>query len=169
MCDWGGGGVLNCSVDLILQEFYTLFLTRFRTYKTASPPQTKMTSKDDINGLVSLKFLRPCCWATPPPTPAPCKLLSHFTIFCTFLSMLHLTGHSTELRCTFLSYAAPTELRCTILSYDAPCCYGLLIFESHCRMEKPRSITIIILQLNFYQTCPALLKIERKLWNIFRY
>ncbi len=43
----------------ILQEFYTLFLTRFRTYKIASPPQTKMTSKDDIKGLVSLKFLHP--------------------------------------------------------------------------------------------------------------
>jgi hypothetical protein len=38
---------------------YTLFLTRFRTYKIASPPLTKMTSKDDIKGLVSLKFLRP--------------------------------------------------------------------------------------------------------------
>ena len=56
---WGGGEVLNCTVDHILQEFYTLFLTRFRTYKIASPPQTKMTSKDDIKGLVSLKFLRP--------------------------------------------------------------------------------------------------------------
>ncbi len=31
-----------------------LFLTRFRVYKIASPPQTKMTSKDDIQGLVSL-------------------------------------------------------------------------------------------------------------------
>jgi hypothetical protein len=41
-----GGGVLNCVVDHILQLFYTL--TRFRTYKIASPPQTKMTSKDDI-------------------------------------------------------------------------------------------------------------------------
>jgi hypothetical protein len=30
------------------------------TYKIASPPQTKMTNKDDIKGLVSLKFLRPC-------------------------------------------------------------------------------------------------------------
>jgi hypothetical protein len=35
----------------ILQEFYTLFLTRFRTYKITSSPQTKMTSKDDIKGL----------------------------------------------------------------------------------------------------------------------
>jgi hypothetical protein len=37
----GGGGVLKCTVDHILQEFYTLFLTRFGTYKIASPPQTK--------------------------------------------------------------------------------------------------------------------------------
>ena len=53
VCDCGGGGgwgVVKCTVDHILQEFYTLFLTRFRTYKTASPPLTKMTSKDDIKG-----------------------------------------------------------------------------------------------------------------------
>jgi hypothetical protein len=37
----------------------TLFLTGFRTYKIASTPLTKMTSKDDIKGLVSLKFLHP--------------------------------------------------------------------------------------------------------------
>ncbi len=43
----GGGGVLSCVVDHILQELKTLFLTRFRTYKIVSPPQTKMTSKDD--------------------------------------------------------------------------------------------------------------------------
>ncbi len=36
-----GGGVLNCAVEHILQEFYTLLLTRFRIYKIASPPQTK--------------------------------------------------------------------------------------------------------------------------------
>jgi hypothetical protein len=60
---WGLGGVeMYCTVDHILQEFYTQFLTRFRTYKIASPPQTKMTSKDDIEGLGSLKFLRP--WNT---------------------------------------------------------------------------------------------------------
>ncbi len=57
----GGGGGLDCVVDYILQEFYTLFLTRLRTYKIASPPRTKMTSKDDVWGLVSLKFLRPWC------------------------------------------------------------------------------------------------------------
>jgi hypothetical protein len=50
---------LSCVVDHILQEFNTLFLTTFRTYKIATPPQTKVTSKDDIKGLVSLKFLRP--------------------------------------------------------------------------------------------------------------
>ncbi len=49
--------MLNCAVDHILQEFYTLFLTRFRNNKIASPSQIKMTSKDDIKGLVSLKFL----------------------------------------------------------------------------------------------------------------
>jgi hypothetical protein len=45
--------VLSCVVDHILQEFNTLFLTRFRTYKIATPFQTKMTRKDDIYGLVS--------------------------------------------------------------------------------------------------------------------
>jgi hypothetical protein len=54
---------MNCTVDHILQEFYTLFVTRFRTCKIASPPQTKVTRKDDIKGLVSSKFLRP--WFTP--------------------------------------------------------------------------------------------------------
>jgi hypothetical protein len=41
---WGGGVELCCR-PYILQEFNTLFLTRFRTYKIATPPQTKMTSK----------------------------------------------------------------------------------------------------------------------------
>jgi hypothetical protein len=53
----GGGGdrVLSCVIDHILQENNTLFLTRFRTYKIAALPRTKMISKDDIKGLVSLK------------------------------------------------------------------------------------------------------------------
>ncbi len=42
---------MKCTVDHILEEFYTLFLTRFRTYKIASPPLTKMNSKDNIKGL----------------------------------------------------------------------------------------------------------------------
>jgi hypothetical protein len=46
----GGGGrrVMSCVIDHTQQEFNTLFLTRFRTYKIATPPQTKMTNKDDI-------------------------------------------------------------------------------------------------------------------------
>ncbi len=54
-----GWGVLNCVVDH-QQIFCTLFLTRFRTYKIASPPPTEITSKDDLNGFKSLKFLLPC-------------------------------------------------------------------------------------------------------------
>jgi hypothetical protein len=56
---WEWGGYEVCDVDHMLHEFNTLFLTRFRTYKIGSPFQTKMTSKDDMKGLVSLKFLRP--------------------------------------------------------------------------------------------------------------
>ncbi len=37
----GGGRVLSCVGDHILQEFNTLYLARFRTYKIARPPQTK--------------------------------------------------------------------------------------------------------------------------------
>ncbi len=44
----GGGGVLNCTVDNILQEFYTLFLTRFRTYKIASLPPKKWPVKTTL-------------------------------------------------------------------------------------------------------------------------
>ncbi len=54
VCGCGGWGVLNCAVDYILQEFYTLFLTRFRTYKIASPPQTKWPV---FKGTVSRDFL----------------------------------------------------------------------------------------------------------------
>ncbi len=43
VCVWEGvgGGALSCVGDRILQEFNTLYLTRFRTYKIALPPQTK--------------------------------------------------------------------------------------------------------------------------------
>ncbi len=37
----GGVGVLSYVGDHILQGFSTLYLTRFRTYKIARPPQTK--------------------------------------------------------------------------------------------------------------------------------
>jgi hypothetical protein len=40
VCGWEGvrKGVLNFVGDHILQEFNTLFLTIFRTYKIATPP-----------------------------------------------------------------------------------------------------------------------------------
>jgi hypothetical protein len=50
--------VLNGTVDHILQEFYTLS-DQIQNLLIDSPPNTKMTSKDDIIGLMSLKFLRP--------------------------------------------------------------------------------------------------------------
>jgi hypothetical protein len=37
--------MLRCVVDNILQEFITLFPTRFRAYKNAAPPQTKIPVK----------------------------------------------------------------------------------------------------------------------------
>jgi hypothetical protein len=40
-CGGVGGGVLSCVVDHILQEFNTLFLTRLRIYKIATPPKQK--------------------------------------------------------------------------------------------------------------------------------
>ncbi len=42
---WLWGGMLSCVVDHILQKFNTLFLTRFRTYKIATPPPTKTPVK----------------------------------------------------------------------------------------------------------------------------
>jgi hypothetical protein len=45
VCGCEGWGVLSCVVDYILQEVNILFLTRFRTYKTATPPQTKTPVK----------------------------------------------------------------------------------------------------------------------------
>ena len=40
---WEWGGSEGCDVDHILQEFNTLFPTRFRTYKIASPPSSMRT------------------------------------------------------------------------------------------------------------------------------
>ncbi len=37
-----GGRVPGCVGHYILQEFYTVYLTRFRTYKIARPPKTKI-------------------------------------------------------------------------------------------------------------------------------
>ncbi len=50
VCSCGGGGVLNCAVDHILQEFstLTLVLTRFRAYKIASLPLQKWPVKTTL-------------------------------------------------------------------------------------------------------------------------
>jgi hypothetical protein len=47
-----------------------LFLTRFRTNKIASPPQTKMTSKTTFR-VLSFKFLRPCLGVSRPGGQEP--------------------------------------------------------------------------------------------------
>jgi hypothetical protein len=44
-CGKGVGRVLSYVVDHIWQEFNTVFLTRFRTYKISTPPQTKRPLK----------------------------------------------------------------------------------------------------------------------------
>jgi hypothetical protein len=53
---WLGGrrGVLSCVGDHILQELNTLYLTRFRTYKIARPPQKNQ------GGEVGLRQINTC-------------------------------------------------------------------------------------------------------------
>jgi hypothetical protein len=66
LCGWGvelycrpySAGVLHSVSDQI------------QNLQIVSKPQTKVTSKDDIKGLVSLKFLRPCKWGTSGSEPA---------------------------------------------------------------------------------------------------
>ncbi len=41
VCGWEGVRMLSPVGDHILQEFNTLYVTRFRTYRIARPPQTK--------------------------------------------------------------------------------------------------------------------------------
>jgi hypothetical protein len=54
------GGLLSCFVDYILQDFNTLFLTRFKTYKIATPPQTKSPVKTTFGDWCLYSFvLRP--------------------------------------------------------------------------------------------------------------
>jgi hypothetical protein len=62
---WGGGGrrrrgVLSCVVDHILQKFSTLFLTSFRTYKIATPPQTKTPVKTTFRDWCLYSFFVHC-------------------------------------------------------------------------------------------------------------
>jgi hypothetical protein len=56
----GGGWVLKCVVDHILQEFNTV-TEQVQNLQNCYTTRTKMTNKDDISGLVSLNFkvLRP--------------------------------------------------------------------------------------------------------------
>ena len=44
----GGWGMLKCTVDHILQEFYTLYLTRFKTFKIAHRPKQKSPVKTTL-------------------------------------------------------------------------------------------------------------------------
>ncbi len=46
-----GGGLSGCVGDHILQEFYTLYLSRFRTFKIVRPPRW-------AGGLIQIKHLR---------------------------------------------------------------------------------------------------------------
>jgi hypothetical protein len=47
VCGWEvGGGVLSCFGDRLLQEFNTLYLTRFRTYTIALPPPNKSLGRE---------------------------------------------------------------------------------------------------------------------------
>ncbi len=66
----GWGGVELCEI-IFCRSLTLCFLTRFRTYNIATPPQTKMISKDDIYGLVSLKFIRPWAYLTTDFCPCP--------------------------------------------------------------------------------------------------
>ncbi len=67
-----GGMVSSCVVDHILQEFNTLFLTRFRTYKIASPPQTKTPVKTTFRD-----------WCLYSPCGVPSTILKLFKAYIT--------------------------------------------------------------------------------------
>jgi hypothetical protein len=59
VCLWGGGGGgVNCAVDHIRQEFYSVS-DQIQNLQNCFTTPNKMTSEDDIKGLVSLKFFRP--------------------------------------------------------------------------------------------------------------
>jgi hypothetical protein len=85
-----GEGVLNCVVGHILLKFYTLFLTRFRTYKIASPPQTKMTSKDDItrDWCLQISFVHGAQHCIHGAAGAEDKLLNNLTCYIKVANLL---------------------------------------------------------------------------------
>jgi hypothetical protein len=53
----GGKGVLNCVFDHILQEFYALFLTRFRTYQIDPPNHSLITARDNFLNSPTMPFV----------------------------------------------------------------------------------------------------------------
>ncbi len=58
VCDCGGGGgMIICTVDNILQE-HSVY-DQIQNLQNCFTTPNKMTSEDDIKGLVSFKFLRP--------------------------------------------------------------------------------------------------------------
>ncbi len=91
-------------VDHILQEFYSLFLNRSRTYKIASAPQTKMINKDDIKGLVSSKFLRP--WFLP-STQTDARHISSFNPLSYLVPMTNHTCPNCSARVTLFLCPPP--------------------------------------------------------------
>ena len=62
-CGCGGGGGWG-AVELCCRPYTAGVLhsvsDQIQNLQIVSPPLTKVTSKDDIKGLVSLKFLHPC-------------------------------------------------------------------------------------------------------------
>ncbi len=84
VCGCGGGwGGVEMYCGPYSAGVSTLFLTRFRTYKIATPPQTKMTRKGDIKGFVSLKLLRLCCRGFNSVYVGQRVDTKHFVIKCT--------------------------------------------------------------------------------------
>ncbi len=59
-CVSEGGGEVNCAVDHILQEILHSVTDQIQNLPNCYTTPNKMTSEDDIEGLESLKFLRPC-------------------------------------------------------------------------------------------------------------
>ncbi len=56
---WGGGGVELCVQTIFCKGLHSVS-DQIQNLQNCFTTPNKMTSKDDIQGLVSLKFLRPC-------------------------------------------------------------------------------------------------------------
>ncbi len=67
-CGWGGGGGGGCGgVEMYCGPYSARVILsvsdQIQNLQNCFTTQKKMTSKDDIKGLVSLKFLRPCIYS----------------------------------------------------------------------------------------------------------